>query len=216
MTERITTEVEQSPNVLAVRACRRDFEHGNVQNQNAMRHGLRSSRLPKGCERIQRDLNELRRALEDAVFDTHGCVDARAALLISSAVAWERHRRLADRWLRVNYSELSHSDKINYSRESARAATERNKVLESLKLGEQPQGNEFSSLLLAVNAAAPSFASDASDENATVDTADAPERSPSPAGAASVPIADRSAAALAGAGVASASQLATDGNEPNA
>lgn len=176
---------------LAVHADGRGAE---VANMRAMRHGLRSSRLPKGCERIGRDLLEFRRALEDAVFNLHGEVDAVAALLISSAVTWERHRRLAERWLRVSFDELSHADRLSYSREAAKAATERNKVLEALKLDEQQQGTEYGSLLLIANAAnttAPSITSNAFDATAALPLSpDVPNESHGPANASQARVID--------------------------
>lgn len=105
-----------------------------VGNRNAMRHGLRTARLPQGCERIGRDLNRVRMSLEDAVVACKGNVQVNDALRINAAIEWERHRRLAGRWLNQNFDAMSHDSRLAYSRDAAKAATERNKVTESLGL----------------------------------------------------------------------------------
>jgi hypothetical protein len=107
-------------------------------NRNSFRHGLRSSRLPKGCERIGRDLSEVRRSLEDAVVLVRGVVTAGEALAISAACEWERHRRLALRWLRVDFDAMDLPTRLTFSREAARAASERNRAIDGLKLDPAP------------------------------------------------------------------------------
>jgi hypothetical protein len=110
------------------------------ENRNRMRHGLRSTRWPDGCERDQRDTQVVRRSLEDAVFDLRGEVSVHDALLINEVVEWERVRRLAGRWLRMDFENLSAADRLSYCRESARAASARNKAIEALGLEAESVG----------------------------------------------------------------------------
>ena len=71
-----------------------------VSNKNALRHGLTAGSLPAGCTYIRRESNRLRCALEDAVIELRGEVGLADAAAINSAVRWERHAMLAQRWLR--------------------------------------------------------------------------------------------------------------------
>ena len=72
-----------------------------IGNGNAVRHGLTVGRLPKGAAYIARETAKFRGALERAVMDkTGGDVSLVDAAAIQTAIRWERHALLAQRWLR--------------------------------------------------------------------------------------------------------------------
>lgn len=138
-----------------------------VANFNSMRHGLRSTRWPPGCDRAQRENNVFRRALEDAVFAVRGEVCVADAMQINAACEWEKVRQLASRWLRISFEVLKPADRLNYLRESARATTERNKAIEALKI-DQPTIDVFNGTLVpgpAVSALMANAAGDVKPEN---------------------------------------------------
>jgi hypothetical protein len=112
-----------------------------VGNLNSIRHGLTSGRLPKGCKHIVRYVATLRRELESAVVQAHGEIDLTSAAYISSAVRWERHALLAQRWLCEG--ELDADQRLNHSREIARASTERDRCIKALNIGKDARANVF-------------------------------------------------------------------------
>ena len=105
-----------------------------VGNRNALRHGLKAGKLPKGCSFIECRLNDFRRQLEDSVVSLKGEVTLTDAACIQSALRWERHACLAQRWLRIQSDELKPLDKLSFSREIARASSEGDKTLKQLGL----------------------------------------------------------------------------------
>ena len=107
-----------------------------IANRNATRHGLRAGSLPKGAAYVKRETDALRRILEDAVAAQNGgSVDLFAAALINSAVRWERHAMLCQRWLRLECSAMNHAERLAYSRDIAKASTERDRCFKELGLG---------------------------------------------------------------------------------
>ncbi len=115
-------------------------------NVNAARHGLRGAGLPAGCGHIQRSTNMFRRSLEHAVFDARGEVNLSDAALINSAYRWERHAQLSQRWLLKDSTNMSAADRLNYSREVARASSERDRCIKLLALPERADTDPWSSL----------------------------------------------------------------------
>jgi hypothetical protein len=103
-------------------------------NKNALSHGLSSGRLPKGCSSIGASVNAMLRALETATLKAKGEVSIVDAALIQSACRWERHSQLAARWLRLAFAELTYDERLRYSRETARASSERDKAIGALRL----------------------------------------------------------------------------------
>jgi len=106
-------------------------QHGNA---NAIRHGLLSANGAP-FPGVRKVANALRRTIEQAVLARHGEIDLLQAAWISSAVRWECHGLLCQRWLRIEHQKLSAADRLSYSREVARASSERDKCLERLKVG---------------------------------------------------------------------------------
>ncbi len=104
-------------------------------NRNRLRHGLQAGQLPRDAKYIEVRLNKFRRLVEDAVIEMKGEVSIPDAAHIQTAMRWERHAALAQRWLKQSYDELSASERLNFSREIAKASTDRDKALRGLKLG---------------------------------------------------------------------------------
>lgn len=103
-------------------------------NRNGMRHGLTAGKLPLNCAYIENLCNRLRRQLEDSVMQQRGEVTLADADSIQTAVKWERHGALALRWLRVKGDELKPTESLTFSREIAKASTERDKAIIALRL----------------------------------------------------------------------------------
>jgi hypothetical protein len=103
-------------------------------NRNAMRHGLRSGKLPLNCVYIERQINKLRRTLEDAVVAAHREVTILHASSIETACKWEMHGALALKWLREQGKNLKPMELLNFSQAIAKASTERDKAIATLKL----------------------------------------------------------------------------------
>ena len=109
---------------------------GQSQNRNAFRHGLRGTgKLPKELAYLECRLNAFRRQLEDTVLAAKGEINLADASAINTSLKWEKHGALAQRWLTTQYDELKPADRLNFSREVARASTERDKSLALLDLG---------------------------------------------------------------------------------
>src|SRR6516225_6053983 len=107
---------------------------GQPNNRNALRHGMRSGLLPRDARYIQNRLNAFRRQLEDQLIANKGEVTLVDAALIVTVLRWERHRCQAQRWLRLKQAELSPTELLTFSREIARASTERDRALVALKI----------------------------------------------------------------------------------
>jgi hypothetical protein len=103
-------------------------------NRNALRHGLRGGALPADAKYIENRLNGFRRQLEDAVAERTGEVSIPDAAAIQTALRWERHAALAQRWLTKEYDDMKPEQRLHFSREIARASTERDKAIAALRL----------------------------------------------------------------------------------
>ena len=119
-----------------------------LNNQNRVTHGLRMplSQLPKGCHYIDVAVNELRNSLEILVLDVCGTLGTYQRLVVQSACRYEKHAQLTARWLRMSDDDLSHSDRLAYSREVARASAERDKCLQRLGLDKSDTASVWDSL----------------------------------------------------------------------
>lgn len=117
-------------------------------NRNALRHGMRGGGLPAGADYIRRLTNQMRSNLEDAVIAAKGEVSIIDAGLIVSAMRWERHALVVQRWLRLGQSELNHDQRLAYSREVARASSERDRCMKALEI----DGRERRSIIDALYA----------------------------------------------------------------
>ncbi len=122
---------------------------GQPDNENSLRHGLRSSSLPKSCRHIRHRTDRLRRELENTIVKLRGSVSLRDASLVQSACRWEAHSLLAAKFLREEFATLSAADKMAFSREVATATESRDRCIDKLKLDAlprppwlQPEGGE--------------------------------------------------------------------------
>ncbi len=118
-----------------------------TKNRNAVRHGLRAGRLPKGASYIQRETDVLRRILEDAVAENEGGdISLYRAGVLQSCIRWERHAMLCQRWLRLEAGDLTPDQRLAFSREIARASMERDKCLRELGLDKRAAADVWSTL----------------------------------------------------------------------
>lgn len=117
-----------------------------MKNRNGMRHGLRSGALPRGAAYVKREVDEMRVAIEDAVMARKGAIDIFDAATIQSAMRWERHALLAQRWLRQSCETMTPDQRLAYSREIARASSARDRCLERLGLDRRSLGDTLDAL----------------------------------------------------------------------
>ncbi len=106
-----------------------------LHNSNALKTGLSAGKLPPGCAYIKRMAAQLQRTLEAEVLDAVGEIGVYHAATIQSAVRWEKHALLSQRWLRQAQESLTPAERLSFSREVARASSERDKCLDRLGLG---------------------------------------------------------------------------------
>lgn len=105
------------------------------QNRNSMRHGLRSSRSPKGSTDLDRQAAAFRRTIEDEFISYHGREpNTREAALLLSASLWYLHSRKAGRWAAAEHEKLTNSERVSYSEAQARAMESCARALEKLGL----------------------------------------------------------------------------------
>ncbi len=114
-----------------------------IGNVNRTRHGLRGAGLPKGCHHIQRATCQFRRQLETEVLTARGEVTLTDAAFVNTAFRAERHAQLAQRWLALEAESMSPADRLNYSREVARASSERDKAIAALNLPKRPSADPW-------------------------------------------------------------------------
>ncbi len=108
------------------------------ENRNAMRHGLKAGSLPKDAKYIEIRMNVIRRNLEDAVIQCRGDVSIEDAAYIQTALRWERHAALAQRWLTKQYNKLKPMEQLKFSHEIASASAKRDTAISMLQLDEEP------------------------------------------------------------------------------
>jgi hypothetical protein len=124
-----------SPVAESKRFCGKPGRSGPPKgNRNSIRHGLKASQLPAGCKYIEIRLNGFRRQLEDAVIEAKREVTMVDAGIIQTAMRWERHAALAQRWLAKAGDTLKPLERLKFSEAIARASTERDRALQQLKI----------------------------------------------------------------------------------
>jgi hypothetical protein len=120
--------------------------HGLSSSRTGMRYGLKAGQLPKDCRYIENRVNRLRRSLEDAVVAARSEVSLTDAANIQTAVKWERHGCLAQRWLTKKANELKPMELLQFSRETAKASTERDRAIAALDLDRDDLQDAFKTL----------------------------------------------------------------------
>lgn len=103
-------------------------------NQNGIKHGLTAGTLPPGCGYVKRISKRFRDDLAQAVQDVKDEITITDACTIDTAARWHRHGLLAQRWLRNESETMTPDQKLSFSREIARAGTERDRCIKSLGL----------------------------------------------------------------------------------
>jgi hypothetical protein len=78
--------------------------------------------------------------------EAKGQVSLTDAGLIQTCLRWERHAALAQRWLTKKSAELKPADLLQFSREIARASTERDKALAALHLDRDAKDSAIEAL----------------------------------------------------------------------
>ena len=111
---------------------------GTLDNSNALKHGLSAGKLPKGASYVMRMTSRLSESLEAEALEVRGRLGVYELACINSAIRWERHALLCQRWLR-EAEDLTPDQKIAFSREIARASSERDKSLKALGLDAMPE-----------------------------------------------------------------------------
>lgn len=124
----------KSPRTASVRTESKRPPGGQIGNDHGTRHGLRAGKLPKDARYIEIQMNLLRRQIEATVIEAKGEISLTDAAFIQTAMRWERHAALAQRWLTKQYDELSPDQRLHFSREIARASAERDKAIANLRL----------------------------------------------------------------------------------
>ncbi len=111
------------------------------RRRNPLKHGLRAAELgtvPRGASYIGRLVKQLRTKLEEKVEETKGEVSLQDSLAINTALRWEKHALLCNRWLAKESENMTHEQRLHYSREIARAAESRDKAVSRLNLTTDP------------------------------------------------------------------------------
>lgn len=122
-------------------------------NANAIHHGLLTAgALPAGAGYVGVITAKLRDAIERAVIDQKGELSLHDAATAQSALRWERHSLLCQRWLRREFDSMSLDQRLAFSRDAARASAERDKCLRALGLDNDRREGLFDSLYAQVHA----------------------------------------------------------------
>ncbi|MGE0760613.1 MAG: hypothetical protein AB7O38_26615 [Pirellulaceae bacterium] len=143
-------------------------------NGNAVRHGLTAGTLPKGAAYIARSTGQFRTALEGAIVERKGEISLHDAAVIQTAIRWERHALLVQRWLRRELADLSPDQRLAFSRDVARASAERDKCLKILGLDRDARSDIFDALYSETLPTATTTQRPAEERSASVPPNDAP------------------------------------------
>lgn len=127
-------------------------------DRGGMRYSLAAGEVGDACKSQKNSADTFRQHLEDAVLlATGGEADVRivenekgekktvmtitggqitltAAAIIESATKWQRHGRLATKWLNEQYETLTPEQRLSFSREAAKASESRDKCIRALGL----------------------------------------------------------------------------------
>jgi hypothetical protein len=110
------------------------LQHAIKSDPAKQAHRLVLGSLPPSLARVERQARQFRSAVEQAVMDRYGAISVTQACFVNSAARWERHAMLATRWLRERADAMDDATRLSYSRDIARASSERDKALAALKL----------------------------------------------------------------------------------
>lgn len=108
-----------------------------THNRNRLTHGCRTlvhGRLPAGGTYIARIVRKLAVQIEAEVMRARGEINVTDAASINTAIRWERHALLCQRWLRIGEG-LTPSDQARFSREICTASERRDAAIRALGIG---------------------------------------------------------------------------------
>lgn len=123
-------------------------------NANAIRHGMKGNKLPKGCQYIENRVNNLRRQVEAALIAAKGEINIVDAAAVNSILKWERHGLLAAHWLRKEADKLNAPDRLRFSEAIAKASDNRDRNIRALGLGRDAKDSILDALYSRGNAIA--------------------------------------------------------------
>ena len=132
--------------VMPTRGGRRVNAGAPKGNKNRILHGLSGSGFPPGCEHDARIVRQFARSVRKAVVEAKGELSLVDAATVNTAYRWERHARLAAAWLRKEFATLTLDQRLSFSREVARASTERDKALKELAIDSKSRLDPWSVL----------------------------------------------------------------------
>lgn len=116
-------------------------------NHNALlKHGLSAGRLPPKTGYVVKLTARLSRAIVTALEQRGRTLGIYEEACVNTAIRWERHSLLCQRWLRTSFAELNPDQRLAYSREIARGSMERDKCLERLGLHKSEAGRVLDAL----------------------------------------------------------------------
>lgn len=116
-----------------------DGRGAKIGNLNALRHGLKSNRLPPRLAWADRRINVFRKIVEQAVIAAKNEINLVDAATINTLIRYEKHAILCGHWLSKEIDNLSNADRIAFSREVANASAQRDKCLRQLEINVQPE-----------------------------------------------------------------------------
>jgi hypothetical protein len=124
-------------------------------NRNAVRHGLTTGQPAPGCTGITAQTNRFRRAVEDLALSSLPSIGPLEAGVIQAACAWHQHGLQARWWLKKGFDKMDDAQRLHFSRESARAFTERDKHLRLLGIADGPEYDPWKASLAYKNQIGP-------------------------------------------------------------
>src|SRR5580704_1541002 len=119
----------QTPETPATDADRKRTGGAPDGNANALKNGLRCGKFPPGSEYLIKQVASFRKVAEAAILDARGQLGFYETSLLQTAIEHYSHGLRVRRWLRVGWNDLNLDQRLAYSREIARAFSERDKVL---------------------------------------------------------------------------------------
>ncbi len=146
-----------------------------IANRNAVRHGLRTGKLPPGCGYVAALTNEFRASLEEEVLSRYRNIGVYRAAVINSACRWERHALLCLRWLRKESGNMTAEQRLVYSLEIAKASEKRDVCLSKLGLGRPTRADMFGELVYDMTAESDTQVSEETGGEYAVLSRDVPE-----------------------------------------
>lgn len=113
---------------------------GQTGNGNSIRHGLRASKLPKGCKYLEVRLSEFRGYLLAELDERHGPgqVPIYHQAVVQSAWRQEMRALLAARWLSKGGEALPLTERLALLQEIGRATDARDRCLKEIGLHAGP------------------------------------------------------------------------------